>query len=93
MYFNFSGCLVSFLIFLLIFLIIKELWWLIVGIVLVLIVFYWGKLKYLYIVNKEKIKESTYNPQMGEVYILCPYCNSKVKVTAITCPNCGRALN
>ena len=37
--------------------------------------------------------DKNYTPQMGEVYKVCPYCNTKVKVTAITCPNCKKELN
>ena len=49
---------------------------------------------YLYDMIKRKNKEKDLmNPQMGEVYKICPYCNASVKVTAKTCPNCNHALN
>ena len=95
MYFksDLSGCLISLLFFLLALYLLKELWWLIVGIALIVVVFYWGKKIYLYLVNSKKIKDAEYNPQMGEVYKVCPFCNAKLKVTAITCPYCGKSLN
>ncbi len=91
--FNLSGCLIPFLILLIIFFIIKELWWFIIGIVLICIAIYYGNLIYQYIINKDKEKKINYTPEMGEVYKICPFCNAKVKVTDMTCPVCGHALN
>lgn len=91
--FEISGCLTSLFILLLLLFLVKELWWLIVGIVLLLIVIYYGNLIYKTIKYKKETEQELYNPQMGEVYKVCPYCNSKVKVTAQTCPYCKRALN
>ena len=91
--FEFTGCITSILIFLLILFLVKELWWLIVGIAVILIIGYYANLIYRIIVNKKEQSEKNYTPQMGEVYKVCPYCNSKVKVTAMTCPHCNHALN
>ena len=86
MYINLSGCLVSILFFLIIFLIIKELWWMIVGIAIILIVAYWCKKIYILLVKKKENTE--YTPNMGEVFMICPYCNSKVKLNSSECPIC-----
>ncbi len=88
-----NGCFTALLILFLIFFLVKELWWLIVGIILIAIIAYYLNLIYRTISEKEKEKRQNYNPQMGEVYKICPYCNTKVKVTEITCPCCNRALN
>lgn len=88
-----NGCLTALFIFLLILFLIKELWWLIVGIILIAIAFYYGNLIYRTISEKQKESKIDYTPEMGEVYKICPYCNTKVKVTAMTCPCCNRALN
>ena len=89
---DFSGCLVSILLFLLALYLLKELWWLIVGLALIIIAAYWGRKIYL-LVAENKLKKGNYEPQTGEVYKVCPYCNSKVKITERTCPNCRHALN
>ncbi len=91
--YNLTGCLLSIFLILLIFFLIKELWWFFVGLILIAVAIYYGKLIYETIKNKQLEKETNYNPQMGEVYKVCPYCNTKVKVTETTCPNCKRALN
>ncbi len=91
--YNLTGCLLSIFLMLLIFFLIKELWWFFVGLILIAVAIYYGKLIYETIKNKQLEKETNYNPQMGEVYKVCPYCNTKVKVTETTCPNCKRALN
>ncbi len=91
--YNLTGCLLSIFLMLLIFFLIKELWWFFVGLILIAVAIYYGKLIYETIKNKQLEKEMNYNPQMGEVYKVCPYCNTKVKVTETTCPNCKRALN
>ena len=90
---EFLGCLVSILIIAIIFAIIKELWWLIVGIIIISIVAYYSKLIYENIRNKNIERETNFKPDMGEVYKVCTFCNTKVKVTEKTCPNCKRALN
>lgn len=90
---EFLGCLISILILAIVFAIIKEFWWLIVGIIIISIVAYYAKLIYETIKNKSIENEINYNPEMGEVYKVCPFCNTKVKVTETTCPNCKRALN
>ena len=41
--YNISGCLISLLVFLLALYLLKELWWLIVGIAVIIIAAYWGK--------------------------------------------------
>lgn len=78
---------------LLIFFLIKELWWLIVGLIVIAIVTYYAKLIYETIKEKNERAKANYNPEMGEVYKVCPFCNTKVKVTETTCPNCKHALN
>ena len=90
---SFTSCLTTIFLFLLILFLVKQLWWFIVGLILILIVSYYAKMIYLSISSKKINKEGHYTPQMGEVYKVCPYCNSKVKVTAISCPVCNRALN
>ena len=88
-----SGCLTSLLIFFLILFLVKELWWLFVGIAVILIVAYYAQMIYKLIADKKEDSDRNYTPKMGEVYKVCPYCNSKVKVTAVTCPNCKKELN
>ncbi len=88
-----SGCLTALIIFLLIIFLLKELWWLIVGIAIILIIAYYANLIYKLIRNKSEESRLNYTPQMGEVYKVCPYCNTKVKVTETTCPCCKHSLN
>ena len=88
-----SGCLTSLVILLITYYLIKELWWLIVGIIVIIIVSYYLRLIYITVKEKNKEAKINYNPDMGEVYKVCPYCNTMVKVTEKTCPNCNRALN
>lgn len=88
-----SGCLTLLLSFLLLIFILKELWWLIVGIAIIAVVIYYMNLIYKLLVNKNNESELNYTPKMGEVYKVCPYCNTKVRVTAVQCPVCKRALN
>ena len=90
---EFSGCLTTLLIFFIILFLVKELWWLIVGIAIVLIVLYYARLIYKTFLLKGANDQETYKPKMGEVYKVCPYCNTKVKVTAVKCPVCKHALN
>ncbi len=87
------GCLSTLLILFLLYFLVKELWWLFVGIAIVIIVAYYANLIYKTIAEKKKQDAQNYTPQMGEVFKVCPYCNAKVKVTAVTCPCCNRALN
>ena len=76
------------------FLLLKEFWWLIVGILFLMIVSYYGKLIYNLIYTKKmNLTDSNYEAPMGEVYKVCPHCNAQVKVTETTCPRCKRALN
>lgn len=91
--YNISGCLISVLVLMILFILLKELWWLIVGIALIIIAAYWGKKIYLLIKYGKSIEDTNYSPQMGEVFKICPYCNSKVKVTEVKCPNCKHQLN
>lgn len=88
-----SGCLTSILIFLLILFLVKELWWVFVGLAIVLIVAYYANMIYRIIMQKKDEEDKNYTPQMGEVYKVCPYCNAKVKVTAAACPVCKHELN
>ena len=90
---NISGYLKFLLIGLIIFFIIKELWWFIVGIVIIAIFAYYAKLIYETIYKKQKLNNENYTPQMGEVYKVCPYCNTKVKLNAQACPICKHAIN
>lgn len=91
--YEFLGCFSSVLILMCIGILIKELWWLIVGIAIVLIVLYYAKLIYNLFLQKQQEKDANYTPEMGEVYKECPYCNTKVSVTAVQCPVCKHELN
>ncbi len=88
-----SGCLTSFIIILIIYFLVKELWWFIVGIIGLMILYQYADLIYKTIKNKQEEKKANYNPEMGEVYKICPYCNSKLRISEQTCPFCKRALN
>lgn len=88
-----SGCLTSLIFLLIAYYLVKELWWLFVGIILIIIVSYYARLIYNTIQQKNKEAQMNYNPDMGEVYKVCPYCNTMVKVSEKTCPCCNRALN
>ena len=90
---QFSGCLISILILLLILFLVKELWWLIVGIILIIIAIYFGNRIYETVKNSSLEAKKRYNPQMGEVFKVCTHCGAKVKVNETTCPYCKRALN
>lgn len=37
-------------------------------------------------------KEKNYEPEMGEVYKICPYCGKDVRRSAKICPHCNRPL-
>lgn len=88
-----SGCLTSLILLLIAYFLVKELWWFFVGIVLILIAIYFGNLIYNVVLQKYKDKDQNYNPQMGEVYKICPYCNTQVKANAQICPCCNKNLN
>ncbi len=87
------GCLTTLLILLILYFLVKELWWLFVGIAIIVIVSYYANQIYRVIKEKKQQEAQNYTPEMGEVFKVCPYCNAKVKVTATTCPCCNRALN
>lgn len=91
--FEISGCLTFLVIFLIVYFIVKELWWLILGVIFLVIVYYYANLIYRTISEKKLKDEQNYNPKSGEVYKVCPYCNTKVKVSTKTCPCCNRAIN
>ena len=79
------GCLIVILILAIIYGFIKAFWWLIVGVILIAIVSYYGKLIFQMVYSKRmNICDSNHEAPMGEVYKVCPYCNAKVKVTAKT---------
>ncbi|MGM9994745.1 MAG: hypothetical protein ACI37R_08480 [Candidatus Avigastranaerophilus sp.] len=88
-----AGCLTTIIFLLLIGFIIKQLWWLIVGIIIIAIVAYYANLIYETISNKKAEKEANYTPEMGEVYKVCPYCGTEVKANAGKCPVCKHGLN
>ncbi len=88
-----SGCLSLLIMLALVYFLVKELWWFFVGIAIIIIISYYTRLIYLSLTNKQDGTENNFNPQMGEVFKVCPYCNTKVKVTETTCPCCKRALN
>ena len=90
---EFSGCLTSILIFLLILFLVKELWWVFVGLAIIIIVAYYANMIYKLFSEKKEEADKNYTPAMGEVYKVCPYCNCKVKVTLTACPNCKHELN
>lgn len=35
-------------------------------------------------------KEKNFEPEIGEVYKLCPYCGNNVKRYATSCPHCNK---
>lgn len=88
-----SGCFTFLLFCLLVLFLIKELWWLIIGIILAVIIFYYAKVIYNTFLNKNNEENKNYTPEMGEVYKICPYCNTKLKINATCCPVCKHALN
>lgn len=88
-----SGCLTFLLTFFLIMFLVREFWWLITGIAVVAIVLYYAKLIYKTVKEKKEESEQNFTPQFGEVYKVCPCCGAKVKITAMSCPNCKSALN
>jgi len=81
-----QGCLSSIFILALVIFIIAKLWWLIVGLVIIAIVYYYSRLVYLTITEQKNQAETNYEPKDGEVFKVCPYCNTKVRVSAISCP-------
>ncbi len=88
-----QGCLSLLLITAVIFFIIVKLWWLTAGIAAAGIIYYYSKLIYYNIVNKKNEAEMSYEPKNGEVFKICPYCNAKAKVSAVSCPKCKSPLN
>ena len=87
------GCLVTLLTLLILYYLVKELWWLFVGIAVIVIIAFYSSLIFRTFAEKKAQEAQNYTPEMGEVFKVCPYCNAKVKVTEITCPCCKRALN
>lgn len=90
---EFQGCLPFLLIFALFLFIAFKLWFVIV--ILLLIYFFRTLISTinLNIKLKQKEKEQNYTPVKGEVYKVCPYCQTNVKRSAETCPNCGKPLD
>lgn len=90
--FNFSGCLIPLLFLLFVIFIFTKLWWLVAIMVIVYILN-----QYLTMIRQKleqhKKEQAKFNPEMGEIYKVCPHCNEKVKVTDLTCPHCGNELN
>lgn len=87
------GCLILLLIVLAGVFLVKKLWMLFVGFAAIMIAIYYFNLIMNMYKEKQKEKAAAYEPKHGEVYKVCPYCNSMVKVSADTCPNCNRELN
>lgn len=52
----------------------------------------------IYIKAKKKFeirneqKERNYEPEIGEVYKICPYCGNDVKRSAKVCPHCRKNI-
>ena len=44
------------------------------------------------IIEYNEEKERSYEPEMGEVYKVCPYCKKDVKRLAKICPHCKMNL-
>ena len=89
--YNLTGCLISLIIFLGAVWLLNELWRPLAAIALIIIVYYWGKK--IYTLLCEKKQSSSYNPEMGDVYKVCPYCGSKVRAAETVCPVCSKTLN
>ncbi len=87
-----KGCLIiSLILFFIIFALLK-LWYLVVLVVLVFIFRDYINTVKINIKEKEREKEINYEPEMGEVYKICPYCGQKVKHSQMKCPNCNNDL-
>ncbi len=87
-----SGCSTLMLIILFVVIFAKQLFYLALAFAVVLVAIYIGFYIYRTIQVKKREKDLC-NPDIGEVYKICPYCNTSVKVSAKTCPNCNHALN
>lgn len=87
-----KGCLIiSLILFFIIFALLK-LWYLVVLVVLVFIFRDYINTVKINIKEKEREKEINFEPEMGEVYKICPYCGQKVKHSQTKCPNCNNDL-
>ncbi len=91
--FEIQGCLSFLLIIAVIIFLTAKLWWVIVGLAVVAIVYYYARLTYLAVIQKNKEAEMNYEPKEGEVFKVCPFCGAKVKVSAPVCPRCNHPLN
>lgn len=91
--FEIQGCLTIFFVICIFIFLIAKLWWLIVGLSVIGIVYYYSKLAYENISQNGLSDNKNYEPKEGEVYKVCPSCNAKVKVSATTCPRCKTPLN
>ena len=41
------------------------------------------------VVKHNEEKEKSFEPEIGEVYKVCPYCGNNVKRNATYCPHCN----
>lgn len=41
------------------------------------------------VVKHKEEKEKNFEPEIGEVYKVCPYCGNNVKRNATYCPHCN----
>lgn len=69
-----------------------KLYYLVFGVLILIaafVIFFICKNKYkVHIENKEK----SFEPEIGEVYKICPYCNNDVKRSTKICPHCKSEL-
>ena len=52
---------------------------------------------YVHIKGKIKVlkenKDKSYEPEIGEVYKICPFCNKDIKRNATICPHCRNKID
>ncbi|MGN0005116.1 MAG: hypothetical protein ACI37Z_04010 [Candidatus Gastranaerophilaceae bacterium] len=85
------GCLLWTVLFVWIFIALKLYY--VVGFLIFLAIVYnvISKAKNKYYERKEQ-KERDFQPEIGEVYKVCPYCGNDVKRSAKICPHCKNSL-
>lgn len=90
---EFQGCLPFLLIFAIFLFLAFKLWFVIVFILMIFLLRNFISALNLNLKLKQQEKEKNYTPHKGEVYKICPYCNTNVKRSAEKCPNCGQPLD
>jgi uncharacterized membrane protein YraQ (UPF0718 family) len=86
------GCFIWLIILTWLFFALKIYYLVFAAIIVMVAVYYYFKLKKSLIEKKEE-QERNFEPQMGEVYKICPNCGNNVKRNASACPHCNHKFD